>query len=464
MEASVPNLDPTLSRSRGSLSVAVLLVTLLLPGLAQALEFRLDGYYRYRATYIGDMSLEQEPESPAVTNWMDHRLLLRPHLRFSAGVHVHMDIDVMDALRFGSNPEVLPALGALQESGEAFDEPAPLSQSQIPGEDYRESLFVRRAWAELYTDYVDLKVGRMGDHWGMGLFVNDGNGDEANDGDTVDRIMISTSRLQPVRLNLAVDTRAEGFVNRNDDTHSFLLSGGYLGEVHQIGAYLRWTRQPSNSFNAVHADLFAATQLGPLSLKLEAMLLWGQAQSTDIGVEELDILAGGGAFDAKLAIDPFEVGFQLGVTSGDSDPNDNTWNTMRMDRSHDIGLILFEHSIPQTAVGEFADSENQNIDASAALVGDSVSNAVYLRPSFTASPVKNLKTGVSFLAAFPTVPEAFGPDAPDFYGAEIDGRISYMFHGNFELAGEAGIFIPGPVFGENKAPIFAAEARAQVHF
>ena len=69
------------------------------------------------------MSLEQEPESPAVTNWMDHRLLLRPHLRFSAGVHVHMDIDVMDALRFGSNPEVLPALGALQESGEAFDEP-----------------------------------------------------------------------------------------------------------------------------------------------------------------------------------------------------------------------------------------------------------------------------------------------------------------------------------------------------
>jgi len=460
----VPNFVVSIARARASFAAVSLLAVLLLPGVAQALEFRLDGYYRYRATYIGDMSLEQEPEAPATTNWMEHRLLLRPHLRFSSGVHVQVEFDVMDLLRFGSAPEILPALGALQESGEAFDEPLPLSQSQIPGEDYRESLFVRRAWAELYTDYVDLKVGRMGDHWGMGLFINDGNGIQANDGDTVDRIMISTSRLQPVRLNLAFDTRAEGFINRNDDTHSFLLSGGYLGEVHQIGAYVRWTRQPSNSFNAVHADLFAATQLGPLSLKLEAMLLWGQAQNTDIGVEDLDILAGGGAVDAKLSIDPFEVGLQFGITSGDSNPTDNTWNTMRMDRSHDIALILFEHNIPQSPVGEFADSENQNVDASQALVGDSVSNAIYLNPTFMASPVKNLRAGVSFVAAFPTVPTAFGPEAPDFYGAEIDGRFSYMFHGNFELAGEVGVFIPGPVFGEEKSPIFAAEARAQVHF
>jgi hypothetical protein len=445
--------------------VTALLLAILLPGSAQALEFRLDGYYRFQATVLQGLNLETDSENPSdPQDYFSHRLLLRPHLRFSPNVHVFMDIDVMDAMVFGNGPEVLAALGAVQESGDAFDEPLPLSESQIPGADYRESLIIRRAWAELYTPYVDLKVGRMGNHWGMGLFANDGNGKLAKYGDTVDRVMISTSRLDPVRLNLAFDMRSEGFINRNDDTHSFMLSGGYLSEVHQLGAYLRWTRQPSNSFNVIHADIFAATQLGPLSLQLEAMLLWGQARNTDIGVEELDILAGGGAFDAKLAIDPFEVGFQVGVASGDSNPADNTWNTLRFDRDHDVGLILFETAIPQLAVGEFADSENQNVDSSEVLVGDAVSNAFYLKPSFHISPLKDLELGVNFVAAFPVVPEAFGENAPDFYGAEVDLDLTYTLYGNFELAGEVGVFIPGPVFGEEKTPIIGGEVRALVHF
>ena len=461
----MPKIEDRPSPRRSTLLVAGLLLAILLPSSAQALEFRLDGYYRFQASLLNDLSLERDSETADGTRaWMAHRLLLRPHLRFSAGVHVFMDLDVMDAMAFGGGPEVLSALGAVQETGEAFDEPLPLSESQIPGADYRESLVVRRAWAELYTPYVDLKVGRMGNHWGMGLFANDGNGKLGKYGDTVDRIMISTSRLDPVRLNFAFDTRAEGFINRDDDTHSFLLSGGYLSEVHQLGAYLRWTRQPSNSFNVIHADIYAETQLGPLSLQLEALLLWGEAQNTDIGVEELNILAGGGAFDAKLAIDPFEVGLQIGVASGDSTPSDNTWHTLRFDRDHDVGMILFETAMPQMSVGEFADSENQNIDASQVLVGNAVSNAFYLKPQFHVSPRKDLRAGVSFVAAFPVVPEAFGEDAPDFYGAEIDLDLTYTLYGNFELAGEFGIFIPGPVFGEERSPVVGGELRAQVHF
>lgn len=447
------------------IAVVAILILTALPQTAQALEFRLDGYYRLTAALFDDLSLERDSENAdGVRASLEHRLLLRPHFRLSSNVHVYADLDVMDAMRFGGNPEVLTALGALQESGEPFDEPLPLSESQLPGADYQESLFVRRAWAELYTPYIDLKVGRMGNHWGMGLFANDGNGDQATNGDTVDRIMISTSRLDPVRLNFAIDTRAEGFINRNDDTHSFLLSGGYLSEVHQIGAYLRWTRQPSNSFNLIHADLFAATQLGPLSLQLEALLLWGEAADTDIGVEELGILAGGGAFDAKLAISPFEVGLQLGLATGDSDPTDNQWHTMRFDRAHDISIILFEQPLPQFGVGEFADNSNQNIDASQALTGDSVSNAFYIRPEFHITPLNDLRAGVALLAAFPVVPEAFGEDAPTFYGAEIDFDVTWMLYGNFELTGELGIFIPGGVFGSDRTPVVGAEARAQVHF
>ncbi|MEE2829019.1 MAG: hypothetical protein VX498_07520 [Myxococcota bacterium] len=447
------------------LIVLVVLILAVLPQTAEALEFRLDGYYRFRADFWDNMSLDREAEnSDGVRTVLEHRLRLAPHFRLSSNVHVYADFDVMDALTFGSNPEVLAAAGALQETGQAFDEPLPLSDSVLPGSDYRESVFVRRAWAEVYTPYVDLKIGRMGNHWGMGLFANDGNGENANFGDTVDRIMVSTSALDPVRISLAVDTRAEGFINRNDDTHSFLLSGGYLGELHQIGGYVRWTRQPSNSFNLVHGDLYGATKLGPLSLQLEALILWGSALDTDIGVEDLTILAGGGALDAQLSISPIEVGLQVGLATGDSDPSDNAWHTMRFDRDHDIALILFEDPLPQHTVGEFADSSNANIDLSQAVTGNAVSNAFYFTPSFHVTPIDNLTAGVRLVAAWPVVPEAFGDHAPKFYGAEVDFDVSWLLYGNFELAGEIGIFLPGAVFGEDLDPVIGAEIRAQVHF
>lgn len=448
------------------------LLAVVLPGVlaiappAKAVEFRLDGYYRFRADLFDTLSLDRDVEnSEGVRSLMEQRLRLIPHIRLGSNVHVFVDLDVLDALRFGSSPEILQAIGASQEGGAAFDEPIPLSDSVVPGSDYRESLFVRRAWAELYTPYVDLKVGRMGNHWGMGLLANDGNCDTWCDhGDTVDRIMASTSRLDPVRLSLALDTRAEGFINRNDDTHSFLLSGGYMGEVHRVGAYLRWTRQPINKFNVVHGDLYGATELGPLSMELEALILWGQATDTDIGVEDLRILSGGGAFRAGLAIDPWEAGLEIGLATGDKEPSDNRWHTLRMDRDHDIGLLMFEQPMPVFAVGENSSEVNANLDTSLVVTGEGVSNAFYLRPRFHVEIRDDLRAGISLLTAWPVVPEAFGTDEPKFYGAEIDLDASWKLYGNFEIGGTAAFFFPGAVYDPYGSFAFGGQLRAIVHF
>tara|TARA_Y100001968_G_scaffold328227_1_gene374987 strand:+ start:5651 stop:7021 length:1371 start_codon:yes stop_codon:yes gene_type:complete len=450
--------------TRTLFATLALLGACLSPSIAAAVEFRLDGLYRFEASLFDTLSLNRDADdSEGTRNYLDHRLRLTPHIRLSPQVHVFVEFDVMDAMRFGSTPEVLAADGQFQDNGSPFNEPIALSGSVIPGSDYTESMFVRRAWAELYTPWFDLKVGRMASNWGMGLLANDGSCDRCYYGDIVDRVMISTSRLDPVRLSFAVDMRSEGFINRNDDTHSFLLSGGYLGEVHRIGGYLRWTRQPSNKFNVVHGDIWATTRLGPLSLELEALILWGQAEDTELGVENLSILAGGGALDAVLSINPWEIGFQLGVASGDSNGQDNEWHTLTMDRDHNIGLLMFEQPMPVYAHGDAATEENQNIDLSRQLTGSGVSNAVYLRPRFHIDIREDLRAGVILIAAFPAVKEAF-PGEPDAYGLEIDVELLWTLYGNFELGARAGFLFPGEVFGENRDFTFGGDLRALVHF
>ena len=437
---------------------------LLAPTPAAAVEFRLDGMYRFRANLFDTLSQDREdPDSEAVRSYLEHRLRLVPHIRLSPQVHVFVDLDIMDAMRFGQEAQSLPAAGQFQANGTLFQEPIALSGSVIPGSDYRESLFVRRAWVELYTPYVDVKIGRMASHWGMGLLANDGSCDTCDYGDIVDRVVIGTSRLDPVRISLAADMRSEGFINLDDDTHSFLLSGGYLGEVHKLGAYVRWTRQPSNKFNVLHGDLWAATRLGPLALELEALILWGQAESTELGVEDLKILAGGGAFDARLSINPWELGLQVGVASGDSNGQDNEWNTLVMDRDHDVALLMFEQPMPVFQHGENASDENQNIDASRQLTGEGVSNAFYLRPRFHIDIRENLRAGVMFVAAWPVVKEAFAGDATS-YGMEIDLDVRWQLYGSFELGARAGFFFPGAIYAGAREFTFGGELRALVHF
>lgn len=446
------------------------------PSDAHAVEFRLDGMFRMRANLFDSLSLHrQDDRDEGVRSFIDMRLRLVPHLRINSGVHVYADFDVLDALAFGANPAggnpaILQAVGQQAADGTLFNEPVGLTGGVLPGEDYRDSLFARRAWVEVYTKYVDLKFGRMASHWGMGLLANDGSCDTCDYGDIVDRLMISTSAIDPVRISFAIDTRAEGFINRDDDTHSFLLQGGYLHEVWKVGAYVRWTRRPSNKLNLLHGDVWGAAKLGPISFEAEALIAWGQAETTDIGVEDIRILSGGGALAAKLSVSPWEAGLGLGVATGDKDPLDNQWHTMRFDRDFDVGLLMFEHPLPQFQIGDAAneaDGALGNVDISSAVSHQGVSNAFYVTPQFHVDILDNLRAGISIVTAWPVVPAAFGhtdQDPRNFYGAEFDGDVTFTLHNAFELKAQAGLFLPGNIYGDTRAVTFGGELRALVRF
>ncbi len=109
---------------------------------------------------------------------------LHPTLTIDERVRIHAEFDVLHNLVLGSTPAVHP----YYTNGLAF-----LSESQASPESavnaLRDAVRVRRLWAELtLIDRVLLSVGRMPDHWGLGLLRNAGDGVDNDFGDSADRI------------------------------------------------------------------------------------------------------------------------------------------------------------------------------------------------------------------------------------------------------------------------------------
>ncbi len=131
------------------------------------------------------------------------RLRLRPTLSLSDDVRVHMMVDVFDNLVLGSTPDNQ----AFVPSGSGFSRQLPdgeeavlrvpndtLTTTQNPPESFRnssdDSVLVRRAWGEVTNRGLgQLRFGRMGSHWGLGMLWNEGAGIDGDFSTEVDRIM-----------------------------------------------------------------------------------------------------------------------------------------------------------------------------------------------------------------------------------------------------------------------------------
>lgn len=144
------------------------------------------------------------------------RLRLEPTINLDEGTSIHVQADVLDNLVLGSTPvnqaigsytDVnLPPLGAF---GNSVQDPPQAGRNSN-----RDSITIKRAWAEVAIPLGILKFGRQPNHWGMGIFSNAGGYDpiagtydlDADYGDTVDRV--SFSALIPgtnLRAMLAAD-------------------------------------------------------------------------------------------------------------------------------------------------------------------------------------------------------------------------------------------------------------------
>lgn len=153
--------------------------------------------------------------------WADMRLRLQPTISISDEVRVHMMIDAFDNMVLGSTPDS-DSMGALvsnatSSNGVAYypglpadtftttQNPPSSNQNSLQG-----SIVVRRAWAEVGNHSIgQLRFGRMGNHWGLGMVWNGGAGLDSDYQTDVDRFMGMT-RIKGFTLGAAWDFANSG--------------------------------------------------------------------------------------------------------------------------------------------------------------------------------------------------------------------------------------------------------------
>ena len=302
------------------------------------------------------------------------RLRLAPTLSLSDDVKVHMMVDVFDNLVLGSTPNS-EALGS-----SSFGTAVPLDSlatAQVPPQsginNLRDSIYVRRAWAEVTNRGLgQLRFGRMGAHWGLGLYHNDGRGIDADVSTDVDRIM-GITKLAGFYLTAAWDFGNEGVVqewetdangvpydltNKDDlrrgvfsiarrfdeetqeerlQRGDWVLNGGlqfiyqsqFLSSAGTESAFpgatdeLSFVRRRAKAFVP---DLWAQFLWKDLRLELEAVFVAGEIKNIqNDSYEESDIKLRqfGFAFESeyRLLDDKLQISFHTGFATGDADVN-----------------------------------------------------------------------------------------------------------------------------------------------
>lgn len=124
------------------------------------------------------------------------KLRLEPVIHLDEKTSVHIQADLLDNVVYGSTPD-----GTYAGQARRPDVPAgAFTDNQVPPEagrnSLRDSIAIRRAWAEVETPFGLVKFGRQPNAWGMGIYANGGGADpihgtynlDTDYGDTVDRV------------------------------------------------------------------------------------------------------------------------------------------------------------------------------------------------------------------------------------------------------------------------------------
>lgn len=184
-------------RCGGKFLLALLGILLALP--AAAMDFTSHGYYRSRLVGLYNLDLQNSNTAIANSNnqngliyFNEMRLRVEPTLKLNDFLQINSQIDILDNLTYGNNvtvqQEILsPVIGTITLPAGAG------SNSLVGGTAGQNgSMNVRRVWAGITTPIGKFQIGRQPSHWGLGIFQNDGNGVQADFGDTADRILYLT--------------------------------------------------------------------------------------------------------------------------------------------------------------------------------------------------------------------------------------------------------------------------------
>lgn len=165
----------------------------------------IDGYFRVRGDMFrkldfdnrspyerfGAASLPRYPEPAGSANFVgtNMRLRVEPTINVTDKIQVITTIDVLDNIVLGSTPNTIPTGGGSPVNILASSQNAPREMVNA----LTDSVVIKRAYARMtaLNEQLELRFGRMPNHWGLGMMTNDGDCLDCDYGDVTDRIGIT---------------------------------------------------------------------------------------------------------------------------------------------------------------------------------------------------------------------------------------------------------------------------------
>ena len=192
--------------------------------------FELKGYFRTRMDYMRGLDLGTAQFNRDTGSWLgssnvppslfwngddvsqlssaNMRWRLDPTFNLSETVQIHGRVDVFDNVMLGGTPDNFPGLVANASSPlSLFSASAAAPQAGVNGP--WSGLVVKRVYGDVLLPFGRLRFGRMGSNFGLGLLSNGGDDDQADTGDSADRILFLTKVAEHI-VGLGWDFAAEG--------------------------------------------------------------------------------------------------------------------------------------------------------------------------------------------------------------------------------------------------------------
>lgn len=437
-------------------------------GEAHAADVDFNGFYQARMRMFDTLSLRRDIEANEGLSWYtQHRLNLRPRIWVSEEVSLHAELRALENQLWGSP--------AIMDAGAPGAPPFPDTFSTTPGilmdGTPQASISMARAWGEVRTKAGTFKFGRQPLHWGMGIWWNDGLGENQEFGDTADRVSWEKVFAGNVWVRAGADVNMERLVNRNDDTTTLHVAGAYRSETLDAGILLAYRRRGAQSgarFDMFVVDAAFDLQFGIIGIDGEVNGQFGNGDLLD-GRNDVRILNVGAVLDLSLALPKVKLHVMGGLATGDQDPNDARLRTFTFNRDFNIGLFLGEQPMPLLS----SDVPGQDRSTNQVIVGNAVSNMLFLRPSVSYEAVRGLEIEGAFVTGRTArVPESEQDPDRRSYGYEIDLGVRYTGVRFFTLSAMGAVFIPGnrftnfsdDIYDGFNAPAFGGQILGRIEF
>ncbi|NMB76249.1 MAG: hypothetical protein GYA21_14100 [Myxococcales bacterium] len=411
------------------------------------------GEWRFVGFHVQGFPLDASGREGGLRWAVDQRLEVGSRQQISERLHFSGKLQVFGGQVAGDSD----GLGAAFRSDERL---------QLRGWDFKGWDLVE-LWLRWDLPWLQVRIGQMGSHFGLGLLSNDGRDEDERFGfgtsrDLSDRLLLATRPFAPLGGFLADVAVAVGGGLVYRDENASLRQGDVGGEALAV---IRWERGPDN-LGLYAAGRFqqddAGTMLRVFALDLagsyqpepdeagptfagEAVLLTGVTDRV-IRAERTggsDLLAFGGVLQAgyRFALLGLHPRLEAGYASGDQTPYDEKVTRFSFDPSFRVGLVLFDWVMRELTALEAEqaadpDRVGQPLPGTGELPSQGrLAGAVYLFPTVSLEPVERLQLLAGFLSAWSSAP--FGQAYPTFENGGVPtnsyGRSSPGRHLGLEL-------------------------------